>query len=269
VEKRDGWLRVITLNTWKGDGRYRKRLDEMASQLCLLQPDILFLQEAVRSEDGFIDTAGFLASFLDLYSTYAPARRKNREIEGEQYICYSGLAILSRYEINDQKICRLPSSPEDPDRISFSAEITVNEKIILLTNLHLTHLPKADELRLRQFCAVTNSIITSKKTSTCLCGGDFNLVLTKTRMQEITENSRLQINDCYLAGGGELPGKTFANSCSRKGTGRIDYILNLVGEGMLPLPCKNSRIVLNQSDPDGILPSDHFGVMSDVFIGNL
>lgn len=267
MEKREGWLRIITLNTWKGDGAYRKRLEEIGRQLRQLQPDILFLQEAVQSEDGSIDTAGFLAGFLRLHSIYAPARKKIRQIEDKEHVCHSGLAILAAYKITDERIDRLPSAPEDPDRISFTAEVVVNGKKILLTNLHLTYLPEADDLRLHQFAAVTKHINTITKPAIWLCGGDFNCVLDKHRLQEITRNSWFQIEDCYLAGGGNLPGKTLAGNNQPPALGRVDYILNLSGHGMSTPLCENGRIVLNKPDVSRNLPSDHFGVMVDIFIG--
>ena len=267
MEKRDGWLRIITLNTWKGDGVYSKRLAEMANQLRQLHPDILFLQEAVQSVDGSVDTAGFLAEFLGLHSVYAPARLKIRQIEDKAHVCYSGLAILSSYAIIKQRIDRLPSVAEDLDRISLTAVVALDDKQILLTNLHLTHLPGADALRLRQFAAVTKHINTLCNPSIWLCGGDFNCVLDKHRLQEVSQNSWLQIDDCYLAAGGHLPGRTLAGNNRPHALGRIDYILNIVGRGMETLCCTNGRVVLERADGNGVLPSDHFGVMVDILIG--
>ena len=34
-------LRIVTLNTWKGDGAYRARLEAMAVGLATLQPDLV------------------------------------------------------------------------------------------------------------------------------------------------------------------------------------------------------------------------------------
>lgn len=266
MEKEDGWQRLITLNTWKGDGGYTKRLEAMARGLHQLQPDILFLQEAVRIEDGRIDTAGYLAGCLGLQLAYAPARRKIRKIEGRQYVCHSGLALLSSNELVNQRILQLPTSPGDPDRLALSAAVEVNGQKIVVTNLHLTHLSGADELRLRQFSAVTRQIQAGKKPLLWFCGGDFNCAVDNNRLQSISENSRLQIVDCYLAGGGQSPGDTFVDNNCRPGKGmRLDHIFCLAGEGMAIPPCKNGRIVLNRPDPEGTMPSDHFGVMVDIY----
>jgi endonuclease/exonuclease/phosphatase family metal-dependent hydrolase len=80
MEKPEGCIRIITINTWKGDGNYDWRMQLMAMELYNLQPDIVCLQESVRSEDYQIDTAEFLADFLGLEMVYAPARLKSRSI---------------------------------------------------------------------------------------------------------------------------------------------------------------------------------------------
>ena len=65
-------MRIVTLNTWKNEGDYARRLPLMRDGLAALSPDVVCLQECFVA-DGF-DTAAFLAAELGLHLYAAPAR---------------------------------------------------------------------------------------------------------------------------------------------------------------------------------------------------
>ena len=150
-------LSVITLNTWKCDGRYRDRLRLMAAEAKRLSPDILLLQEAfsapATATTPSADTAAHLAETLSCALAIEPARDKIREFEGATVQSRSGLAILSRGEIRSSRAVTLPVPEKDDDRISQIAEIDIDGVRLLVVNTHLTHVRDQDSLRQQEIAA--------------------------------------------------------------------------------------------------------------------
>jgi endonuclease/exonuclease/phosphatase family metal-dependent hydrolase len=59
-------MRLVSLNTWKGEADYPRRVQAMAEGQAELAPDVVALQEDLRSSDGLTHTAGALAQALGL-----------------------------------------------------------------------------------------------------------------------------------------------------------------------------------------------------------
>ena len=76
-------MRIVTLNTWKNEGEYERRLDLMAVGLGDLRADVVCLQECFVG--GGSDTAARLAAALGMRAYPAPARRKLRAWRQEGY----------------------------------------------------------------------------------------------------------------------------------------------------------------------------------------
>lgn len=265
MEKADGAFRILTINTWKGDGNYEWRIQMMAQELYGLQPDIVCLQEAVRTADFKIDTAQYLADFLGMEMVYAPARLKQRTIEKAEHFCHSGLAILSASPIETHWFTAIPTCEEDPERLTLTAQLYRNEKLITITNLHLTHIAGRNALRLEQFVQTVTKNIEATGNSYWFCCGDYNCFLDQTILDAVETKTRpVKIHDCYLDGGGKLPGETLAYSDTAPGNNRIDYIFSLVRHSSNSFETRNAKIVLNNPDFEGCYPSDHFGVCVDI-----
>ena len=115
-------MRIVTLNTWKNEGDYARRLGLMARGLQALGPDVVCLQECFAAQ-GF-DTACALGKALGLFVAAQPARSKIRPHAGRPTLSTSGLAILSR------------SSPAAAQRL----DLVTPAGDLRLLNLHLTHL---------------------------------------------------------------------------------------------------------------------------------
>src|SRR3954453_16495858 len=94
--RRSHAMRVVTINTAKGDGEYAERLRVLADQLGALQPDVVAVQEAFVACDGSLATANRLASTLGMHVNYASARKKPRSVDGRMVASESGLALLTR-----------------------------------------------------------------------------------------------------------------------------------------------------------------------------
>ncbi|MGD9332471.1 MAG: endonuclease/exonuclease/phosphatase family protein, partial [Desulfobacterales bacterium] len=143
-------MRIITINTWKGDGDYPRRLALLAAGLQELAPDVLCLQESLQVPHSGPDTARHLADRLQLNLAWAPSRLKKRHVTGRPRPCFSGLAILSRHPIRQHRRLALPAHRKDPERIAQWIDIAVDHHVWRVVNLHLTHIREAAALRQKQ-----------------------------------------------------------------------------------------------------------------------
>lgn len=140
-------MRIVTLNTWKNEGDYARRLPLMRDGLAAMAPDVVCLQECFVA-DGF-DTAAWLAHALGLDLHAASARTKTRLHDGRDLMSSSGLAILARGAGTSARR-ELITHPADGDRIAQRLDLVVDGKPLRILNLHLTHLRNAAELRAAQ-----------------------------------------------------------------------------------------------------------------------
>lgn len=161
-----------------------------AMELYNLQPDIVSLQEAVRSEDCQIDNAKFLADFLGLEMIFAPARLKISCIDNFDFCCHSGLAILSAYTIDRHWISSIPTDVEDPERMAFSVQMYHGDQKITVITLHLTHIGQLDCLCHKQFASIIEQNTELAVFSTWLCCGDFNSSLDNERLLLLEKKER-------------------------------------------------------------------------------
>jgi endonuclease/exonuclease/phosphatase family metal-dependent hydrolase len=140
-------VRIVTLNTWKNEGEYARRLPLMLGGLAAMTPDVICLQECFAAE-GF-DTAAWLAAELDMTVHAAPARGKLRRHDGRDLFSTSGLAMLARGEAVSARLA-LASDPADGERIGHRLDVVGLGRPLRILNLHLTHLRGAGELRATQ-----------------------------------------------------------------------------------------------------------------------
>lgn len=173
-------MRVVTLNTWKGDGAYAARLTAMTEGLARLQPDVVLLQEVFDAPSLGLHTGARLADHLGLHAIHLPLRDKKRSVEGLQAESRSGLSVLSRHPIRDSLSIPLPSHAKDGERAALVAEITTPSGPLTVTNLHLTHLDEPD-LRQRQLTAAQ---LVAKRAGTALIGGDFNAAIESFALEK-------------------------------------------------------------------------------------
>ena len=140
-------MRIVTLNTWKNEGDYARRLPLMRDGLAAMAPDVVCLQECFVAEG--LDTAAWLAVELGFGLHAAPARVKPRRHDGRELFSTSGLAILVRGEAASARRA-LTSHPADGERIAQRLDLMVGGRPLRILNLHLTHLRGAAALRATQ-----------------------------------------------------------------------------------------------------------------------
>lgn len=237
----------------------------MARELYTLMPDIICLQEAVRTISGEIDTAEHLSDFMGMHHIYAPARKKERVIEGKTHLCYSGLAVLTNLDIERSWTDTLVDHPEDPDRIALTVQLGAKQCYLTVTNTHLTHIAGQDDHRQKQLVDLIDINHSSTLTTHWFCCGDFNFEPDCSEVATRLNGHCLTMKDCYIAGNGKVPAGTLATTDAIKKDKRIDHILYLEREGSRPIFFTNGEIVLNKPDFEQCYPSDHFGVSVDFF----
>jgi len=261
-----GQIRIITINTWKCDGNYDKRLVLLAEQLKALSPGIIACQECFSSDEANADTLKFLSEKLNMQFGFLPARFRKRLFKGNWVNSFSGLGILSSFPIRELESYILPEVPGDEPRKLQLAEIELpgNNKMII-ANTHLTHLRNV-ELRKEQAGFVADKVAAFEEYKYRLICGDLNAMPGSTEINALT--SRAKAIDCYAAGGGAEPRYSLAEAYNRGIMICVDHIFALPYPSTNTYPdFVNSAIVLNAKDHEkGIYPSDHFGICTTLVI---
>jgi endonuclease/exonuclease/phosphatase family metal-dependent hydrolase len=230
----------------------------LAAGLAALDPDLILVQEALRSGDGRYDTLGTLADRLGLHQSYAPARRKLREVDGEVVDTWSSPGILSRETPDSIEAIQLPRDDRDGERVAMIARFGD----LAIVNLHLTHLRDDPALLLRRrqldVLFAADSLNSARR---AVVGGDFN--------------TRLELIDGLISGIGDWGLiDAFGEQTEQRATAPvdwpsdrgfcIDYIFAMIKPGWAPPHFRDSRVVLAGADENGIYPSDHRGVMTTI-----
>jgi len=251
-------MRIVSINTGKGDGAYSRRVALLASGLAELAPDVVLMQEALRSSDGRFDTLQAVADSLGLQATYAPARFKLREVERAVVGTWSSPGLLSRETPDSVETIQLPRDERDGERVAMIARFGD----LAIANLHLTHLRDDPALLLRRRQLETLFAADSLRSAQrAIVGGDFN--------------TRLELIDGLVSGIGDWTLiDAFGEQTEQRATAPvdwpldrgfcIDYIFAMIKPGWAPPRFRDSRIVLADADENGIYPSDHRGVITTV-----
>lgn len=261
-------LRVVSLNTWKGDGPYRARLAAMAEQLRALEPDVVCLQEAFIAVDGSLSTPRALAAALSMnHATYA-MREKDRLVEGVVVPSRSGLSTLSRWPIVEVVSRPIPSDPRDGDRGALLVAVETPLGVARIVNTHLTYLRDVDtdDLKLEQVRAVLAEPWLRDAASIRLLCGDFNSDPDSATVAYVREQSGWHVLEAAPRSvAGERP-VTFSprNANVREGarSAVLDYVFSLAPAARRQ-PRMSAAVVLDR--PTGsVFPSDHFGVYAEI-----
>jgi endonuclease/exonuclease/phosphatase family metal-dependent hydrolase len=253
-------LSIVTLNTWKNDGDYPRRLALMAGQLAALAPDIVVLQEVFAAPELGAHTGDALAEALAMDQIHEAARAGQRRHGDESVESTSGLSLLSRIPIESHQRLELPADSEG-ERIAIAAWTEWNGARIAIVNLHLTYRPDAHALRRRQLKTVVKSMTGRGAADAIVLAGDFNAEPDSPPLLWLRESSGFSISDAWDAAGGPRPTMTEPSGSTTIGSRCIDHILLLQPPGKPAATFVAAERVLDRLDPDsGILPSDHAGL---------
>lgn len=127
-------LRVVT---WNIRAALSSSLDQIATDLAALDPDVVMLQEVDRHADrsGDVDQASELAEKLGMTSTFAAARTEGK---GE-----FGVALLSRIAFESARRIALPSDNAFEPRVAIDAHLCAGDLHLRAASVHADVYPWA------------------------------------------------------------------------------------------------------------------------------
>ena len=262
-------IRIAPMNTWKGEGDYQRRLSLLAGGLQEEKVDILCCQEAFATDDDRYNTAAVLAKDLGMTCSFSAARRKKRLFQGKHIECTSGMAILTGADtwMLYSGSFSLPESKKDRGRVAQFAVIRKNGNTILVINVHLSHLQNGRTLRRKQMREVLLHASLERPYAAVIICGDFNAAPEEDDLKVLRKHAGYLVYDGFSAGGGDPETSTMVTGPTENRK-RVDHIFVLEKKKnpVARLAMKNSRLILNRQDANGIFPSDHYGVALDLEI---
>ncbi len=255
-------IRVVSFNSAKGDGAYRRRLAGMAAALSALDPDIVLLQEALLSADGRFDTARELGNALGVEYTSFAVREKPRRVEGETVLSWSSPAVLTRWPLLATRPLPLPWHTADGERVALGALIDSPAGRLRVVNAHLTHLP-AEGLRQQQLDVIRRSPWLAEPAALRLLGGDLNASPGSRELAALFDSATDWRAVDAIAAGGAAGGTLVDLATGKRRPTRVDHLILLRMADDPPVAVLDSQIVLGEG-PDGQPLSDHLGVLADL-----
>ena len=238
-------ITLLTINTWKCDGDYYPRMEWLAAELKISGARIILCQECFRTADGKVDTLKYLSRELNMPAYFVPCRRKSRMFGGFATDSFSGLGVLTDLPVTSQMVIDLPSSPADGGRAAQLLTLDLGAGLsMMMANVHLTHLRNSEALRLRQLEKVL-AFMARSAASYRIIGGDFN-AHPDSALIEVLKN-KIKAVECI---------QHF-----------VDYIF-ILPSTVAPayLSSIHAKTVLDRPDPNGLYPSDHFGIQATMML---
>lgn len=261
-------MRVLTWNLWWRFGPWEQRMTGIRSTLEAADADVICLQEVWGAEDGD-DQAELLAGPLGM----EVARSPQRFHRGVSF----GNAILSRHPIEHTECIRLDRGDGGPGHRSVvHARVRGPHGAVPVFCTHLAYRFDESALRqaqLRDVARLVDARRGDPETDhpAVLCG-DLNAVPTSDEVRMLTGESPPPV-----------PGLTFTDSWATVGNGpgwtwdatnphqadafwprrRLDYVLV---SWPRPKPLGNPwrAELVGTHAVDGVVPSDHYGVVVDL-----
>lgn len=247
-------MRLVSLNTWKAEGDYPRRVQAMGQGLAALSADVIALQEDLRTTDGLTHTALALARALGMQLSWVPARPKRRSVGLRHTPTTSGLAVLSRLPVLEQRVLALPEDGRDGERVAQGVRLAALHGGGWLVNLHLTHLADRADLRRRQFQDALGWAAALAPGEPVLVCGDFNAPAAAFS----AEPSGNVLTDAFA-------GRSKVTHVTAEGDALdLDQVMVYQPVDGPSWWVRDARVVLATPGPQGVMPSDHAGVCVDL-----
>ena len=250
-------MRLVSLNTWKGEGDYPRRVRAMIDGLAALTPDVIALQEDLRTRDGLTHTALDIARALHMHLSWVPARPKARTVGLRHAASTSGLAVLSRLPVTAQRVVALPEDSRDGQRLAQCVMLPVESGDCWLVNLHLTHLPDRADLRRSQLEHVLLALDGFAPGEPAVLCGDFNAAPDDPELSGFLQPEGPLVS--------VFAGQDKTTHWSAQGQALdLDHIFLHIGARRSPGTANHARVVLDEAGQQGVFPSDHRAVCVDL-----
>lgn len=250
---------LVTLNTWKDGGSYRRRLSLTARQLAVLAPSLVVLQEVFAAPDTGVHTGDTLAAALRMQHVYEPVHRGRRDGAGTVKTT-SGLSMLSRIPIDAH--LRIPLTPDAKgERVAMAARLKWKGWQLVVVDLHLSYGPEAEALRRQQIEETVTAANRSGPFDAIVLAGDFNAEPASPCLEWLRSESGFSVRQAWDAAGGPQPTMTDPPGSTIIGARCVDHIVLLQPPERAVLEFVSVERVLDRPDGEtGLLPSDHAGV---------
>jgi endonuclease/exonuclease/phosphatase family metal-dependent hydrolase len=269
-----GRLRVLTLNCWNVSAPLEARMAVARDQVAALAPDVIALQEIVVRADGF-DQGALVLGDAGWARVFGPAYCWD-EAGGVRFDagarCGFGNLIAARWPIRRSAVRRLPGLEGEEPRVALAALLETPDGLLPVVTTHLDWEYDHGFVRERQVLALASLVEEWAHAATLppIVAGDMNAEPDSTEVRFLCGRTalggqRIDLEDAWLAGGDGGPGFTWDNrnpyaAYAGEPDRRIDYVL--VGR-----PARVEAAALALDTPrDGVLASDHFGVVADVWL---
>jgi endonuclease/exonuclease/phosphatase family metal-dependent hydrolase len=256
-------MRVATLNVWHRSNPWNARLAAIRAELRALQPDILGLQETLRSVDPAAgdDQPGEIAEGFGYHVAYAPAC-----VWGG--VTHFGNALLSRFPVLESRREALPGHADEARSYVYALlDTPLGRTPVFVT--HLAWRPEDFMTRIRQVEFLKQRIdeIAPHSDASLLppiLMGDLNAEPDSREMQLLCTDWI----DAWVEAGDGTTGHTW----DRKNeythahdvhSQRIDYIWLRTPLGRVTI--QNTRLAFC-TQHGSVWPSDHFGLVSELGI---
>lgn len=180
---------LLSLNLWKGDGNFFRRMENLQALLRQEAPEVLCFQEVFAAPEARADAFAMVSKVLPQHKGFAaPARRKLRQLghRGDLHASTSGLALFSRFPfLEPPRALALPDCPADRDRIAQYATLALPEGTLRVVNVHFTHLREDRGLRRRQLAYLLRTLERADPVDGLVVAGDFNATLNDPALEPL------------------------------------------------------------------------------------
>ncbi|MBI4395430.1 MAG: endonuclease/exonuclease/phosphatase family protein [Candidatus Omnitrophica bacterium] len=238
----------MTLNTWGRYGPYKERWNFFLEELNRLHPDLICLQEVLDEE--LTERIKKYLGFSHTLSAYE-----------------AGLVTISRFPFFAERVLKYcaASQIEKEDRRAVIAGLEAKSNPFVIANTHLSWRPEDAKTRLLQINELLEEL--KKEKYPILLAGDFNDTQESETVREIkkrTYQNLLELADPTS------PRVTWDNQNPFIQSHRVKFpdreIDFLFGdpEFLKMHPLRNCKIVFNRPNPNGIFPSDHYGIFARI-----
>lgn len=246
-------LKILTFNTWGGKSFNRERWPLIGKGIAELEPDLVGLQEVFQKDQA-----------ADLQKMAGIPEMAFADSE-------SGLVTLSRFPIGSSKTYpyQTVSPRETYVRYCQICRILPNEgEKFLFVATHLSWKPEDASIRDQQVQELFNRIDSEGQSLPVVLVGDFNATSDSAEIQQLAKAGFL---DTFTSIHPDDPGYTWSHSNPYTASHpelperRIDHIFARI-PSKRTLMVQASKIVLDQPTANGVFPSDHFGVLTTLWL---
>jgi endonuclease/exonuclease/phosphatase family metal-dependent hydrolase len=261
-------MKVATLNIWNRFGPWDERLIAIRQRLAELSPDVIGMQEVLRSTSGDkLDQGAAVASGLGYEIAWGLA--------SESHGFPVGNAILSRWPILRSETFVLPSGGSDERRSLVFAELNAPFGRVPFFVTHLNWMLHHGHVRQEQvrFVADTVARVAPISGFPPIVVGDFNAEPDSDEIRFMRGLTGLggkcvYFADCFGVAGDGSKGTTYARrnpfaATVREPDRRIDYVFVRGPDDRYRGEPLEARVCFDEP-VNGVFPSDHFGVVATI-----